>query len=515
MKKTLNINIGNSIVHIEEDAYEMLTVYLNEVKQHFARNADDFEIVTDIENRIAEMFAEMLIEQQKQVVSIFDVQSVIKQMGSVKDFEPGEEGLPVDAPPVMPIFQSIRKLYRDTDQAAVAGVCSGLGHYLDVDIRWIRLIALFTVLLAGSGVLAYIILWIMIPKAETKTEKMNMRGQETTLRGFANSQLEPFVAQSKGFLVEFFEVIGNFIGGTGRIVFKIIAIFIIVSASFGLISLFIALVAFLGIWDADVNNYFPFSIINQEYFNTLAFSSFLVAGIPLLALILFSVRVAFSNRDVNKTLSFVLLIIWLGGVAPLIFYITRISSEFKEGAEFTQLTELKVYPEYTFTVDRTRFFSKEDSLSYQIDAENYKGRKILTDLDDEFKAPRSIRLWIEKSASGKASLTQNFKSRGKNFETALKNAQGIHYDFQQKDALINFNPMVHLTKNVRWRGQEVELTVKVPVGTHLNISKELNRYLNGNNYWDCEQGSQEGFTEWIMTEEGIKCRHEVINPENN
>jgi len=64
MKKTLNINIGNSIIHIEEDAYEMLTVYLNEVKQHFAKNADDFEIVTDIENRIAEMFGEMLSEQQ-------------------------------------------------------------------------------------------------------------------------------------------------------------------------------------------------------------------------------------------------------------------------------------------------------------------------------------------------------------------------------------------------------------------------------------------------------------------
>jgi phage shock protein PspC (stress-responsive transcriptional regulator) len=510
MKKTLNINIGNSIIHIEEDAYEMLTVYLNEVKQHFAKSADDFEIVTDIENRIAEMFGEMLAEQQKQVVSIFDVQSVIRQMGSVKDFESSEEEVPAEGiniknQPLNPV----KKLYRDTDQAMIAGVCSGLGHYIDADMRWIRLIAFCTIFIGGAGVLAYIILWIMIPKAETKTEKMNMLGKETTLRGFADIHLDPLVQQSKGFLAEFFDVVGNFVKGTGKAIFKTVALMIIAASSFGLISLFVMLIALMGIWDADVANYFPFNVVNQEYFNPLAVSAFLVGAIPLIALILFSVRVAFSKRDINKTLSFVLLIIWLGGIAPLIFYITKISSEFKEGAEFSQVTELKTYPLYTLTVDRTRFFSKEDSLRYSIDAENYRGRKILTDIDDEFKAPRNVRLWIEKSESGKTSLSQNFRSRGKNFQIALKNAQDIHYEFLQHDSLINFNPMVQLTKNTRWRGQEVELTMKVPVGTYLNISEELGRYLNGPNYWDCGHGSHQGFTEWVMTEDGIKCRHEV------
>lgn len=510
MKKTLNINIGNSIIHIEEDAYEMLTVYLNEVKQHFAKNADDFEIVTDIENRIAEMFGEMLSEQQKQVVSIFDVQSVIRQMGSVKDFESSEEENPAeDYRTQSQAFNPVKKLYRDTDQAMIAGVCAGLGHYVAIDIRWIRLITFFTLFIGGAGVLAYIILWIMIPKAETKTEKMNMRGQETTLRGFANIHLDPLVQQSKGFLAEFFDVVGNFVKGTGKAIFKAIALLIIAAASFGLISLFITLIALMGIWDADVANYFPFNIINQEYFNPLAVSAFLVGAIPLIALILFSVRVAFSSRDINKTLSFVLLVIWLAGVAPLIFYITKISSEFKEGAEFSQVSELKPYQTYTLTVDRTRFFSKEDSMRYSIDAENYRGRKILTDIDDEFKAPRNVRLWIEKSESGKISLSQNFKSRGRNFQTALKNAQNIHYDFLQTDSLINFNPMVQLNKDTRWRGQEVELTMKVPVGTFLNISEELGRYLNGPNYWDCGHGSHQGFTEWVMTEDGVKCRHEA------
>ncbi|HKG07515.1 MAG TPA: PspC domain-containing protein [Pedobacter sp.] len=509
MKKTLHINIGNSIILIEEDAYEMLTTYLIEVKQYFAKNADDLEIVTDIENRIAEMFGEMLVQQQKKVISIADVQSVIKQMGSVKDFESSEEENGGEYKKDNLPFSSVKKLYRDTDQAMIAGVCSGLAHYLDFDIRWIRLTALFTVLIGGAGILAYIILWIMIPRAETKTEKMYMKGQETNLRGFANIHLEPLMEQSKGFLAEFFDVIGNFATGTGKAIFKVIAIGIIAASSFFLISLFIAMIALLGIWDADVANYFPFSIVNDEYFTPLTVSAFVVGAIPLLALILFSARVAFSKREVNKTLSFVLLIVWLAGMAPLIIYITKISSEFKEGAEFSQVTELKPYTTYTLTVDRTRFFSKQDSMSYSIDAENYRGKKILTDIDDEFKAPRDTRLWLEKSENGKISLTENFRSRGRNFETALKNAQNIHYDFLQTDSVINFNPMVQLEKNVRWRGQEVELTLKIPVGTTVIISEEFRRYMSGNIYWDCEHEDRKGFYELLMTDDGIKCKYEA------
>ena len=94
MEKTIIINIGNTIIHIEESAYELLKAYLNEVKQYFANHADDLEIVTDIENRIAELLTEQLEEQKKQVVDSANVNSVIGRWVSVQDFdnaEPGEE----------------------------------------------------------------------------------------------------------------------------------------------------------------------------------------------------------------------------------------------------------------------------------------------------------------------------------------------------------------------------------------------------------------------------------------
>ncbi|TDQ07698.1 PspC domain-containing protein [Pedobacter metabolipauper] len=505
MKKTLNINIGNTIIHIEEDAYELLTVYLNEVKFHFSKNADNFEIVTDIENRIAEMFSEILAAQQKQAISIEDVQSIIEQMGSVKDFETSEEA--EEDQYTGPSFNPIKKLYRDTDKANIAGVCVGLAHYMDVSVSWVRLAFLVSAGFGGAGILAYLILWIMIPKAGTKTEKMFMRGEEANLRGFANSYLHPFVDESRGFIARSFDALGRFIHGTGKIIFKILAVFIIAVGSFTLISLFITLIAILGVWDASLYHQFPFNIINEEYFTTLAFAAFVTCAVPLLALVLFTVRVAFSSRPVNKTFSFVLLIIWLFGMGSSIFYAVKISSDFKESAEFSQTVELKPYQAYTLNIDRTRFFTSADSLRYQIDPNRYKGRKILTDRDwNNNEQPRNIRLTMVKSEDNSVSMTQNYSSRGRTFEDALKNAQNTHYDFAQKGAVLNFSSALQILQNVNWRDQELEMILKVPVGTSLTINKDLNRSLNGYNYW-CDHDDNSDYTEWIMTDTGLKCKY--------
>lgn len=512
MKKTFNINIGNSIVPIEEDAYEMLTIYLNEVKQHFAKNADDFEIVTDIENRVAEMFSEMLASQQKQVVNLADVQSVMQQMGSVKDFETSEEATD-DYVQTAPQFSAIKKLYRDTDQAVIAGVCKGLGYYLNIDARWIRLVLFLTIFMAGAGVIAYIVLWIMVPRAQTRAEKMEMRGEETNLRGFANSYLQPFTEQSRGFIAEFFHVLGSFIEGAGKVIFKFIAAVIVIFGSFFLLVLIIMLAAFLGFGDSDISHYFPFNIVNEEYLSTLTLAAFVILSIPVLALILFSIRVAFNKtRPVNKTLSFGLLIIWIAGVMTGIFYVAKISSEFKEGAEFAQVTILKPQAVYTLDIERTRFFTKQDSLNYRMDAYNYKGRRILNNLNDDFEMPRSIRLRIEKSLDGKSSLSQNYRARGRNFEIALKNAQGIHYDFSHQNSSISFNPMMYIPKMANWRAQEVELTLNIPVGVEVRISEEVNNYLSGYGYWDCDHKRTNGYMEWVMTDGGLKCKYEKEEP---
>ena len=56
MKKTLSINISGILFHIEEDGYDTLKNYLESINSHFSGYADSKEIISDIENRVAEIF---------------------------------------------------------------------------------------------------------------------------------------------------------------------------------------------------------------------------------------------------------------------------------------------------------------------------------------------------------------------------------------------------------------------------------------------------------------------------
>ncbi|RZK83653.1 MAG: PspC domain-containing protein, partial [Pedobacter sp.] len=195
MEKTIIINIGNTIIHIEESAYELLKAYLNEVKQHFANHADDLEIVTDIENRIAELLFEQLEEQKKQVVDTANVNFVIAQMGRVQDFDMAEEG--EEEPVVNTAYQyqiTDKKLYRDMDERVIAGVCAGIAHYLNFEARWIRIAAILSVFIGGSGLLVYALLWIIMPKAKSRIEKMEMKGEPANLQGFQKNLDEELLA---------------------------------------------------------------------------------------------------------------------------------------------------------------------------------------------------------------------------------------------------------------------------------------------------------------------------------
>lgn len=529
MKKTFNINIGNSIIHIEEDGYELLTNYLIEVKQHFGKSADDFEIVSDIENRIAEMFLEILEAQQKPVIELADVQVVIGLMGSVKDFdlENDEEEPAASYNQAGPSPFTERKIYRDTDEAMVAGVCSGLSHYLKMDVSILRVIAVLTVLMAGSGFIAYLILWIAIPKAISRSEKMAMKGEAVNLQGFkrnfeeelstlkdnlqnATEHLQPLVKRSGTFIGEFVEVLGGFLQGAGKTIFKFIAVIIVITGSLMFLSSLICLAAVLGLWDSSVSQVFPLSIVDESYFRTFAFAAFITVAIPMVALILFSVRIAFNSKAISKTFSYGLLLVWLAGLSVGIYFVAKISYEFKEEAEFTQMVPLKTFPVYHLAIDQSRFFTKEDSLRYQLNSAAYAGKIIQNGNrnDNPFESPRNVSLRIEKSENNVPSLTESYRSEGIDFERALNYAKNISYDFSQKDSVLRFSTAIHLKMNENWRDQRVGLVLRLPVGTKLKIDRDLDRYLSGFSLWDCNDQNNDGDYYGIMTADGLKCQLE-------
>src|SRR5690606_15001958 len=170
MNRTIIININGIVFHIEEDAYDVLRSYMIEVKRHFGNTADSHEIVGDIENRIAEMFNDRIVQGKKEVITMQDVNDVIAQMGRVSDFETegSEEAYTTDEGFDFGPSTGERKLMRDPDDKVFGGVCSGLGHYFGIEARWVRLILALLFIFGGTGLLLYIILWIVMPLARTR-----------------------------------------------------------------------------------------------------------------------------------------------------------------------------------------------------------------------------------------------------------------------------------------------------------------------------------------------------------
>src|SRR6202000_3127887 len=132
MNKTIIININGTVFHIEEDAYEILKNYMTDVKRHFLNSADSLEITTDIENRIAEMFSDILANENKQVIVEQDVTSVIDQMGRVEEFdEIYDEAKAATGNTYNYSTIGERHLFRDPDDHLVSGVCAGIANYFN------------------------------------------------------------------------------------------------------------------------------------------------------------------------------------------------------------------------------------------------------------------------------------------------------------------------------------------------------------------------------------------------
>lgn len=171
MKKVININFQGRVIPIEETAYDMLQQYVDSLRKYFANEEGREEIISDIEDRIAELFAETL-KKGGTCITDADVAAIIASIGRPEEFE-GEE-IPVQEKTTQSNTGSgtqytyaggDRKLYRSENDKVIAGVCSGIAHYFGIDPLIVRIIF---VLGLGALFVPYIILWIAIPSTATQ-----------------------------------------------------------------------------------------------------------------------------------------------------------------------------------------------------------------------------------------------------------------------------------------------------------------------------------------------------------
>lgn len=538
MNKTIIINISGVIFHIEEDAYEILKNYMNKIKAHFASYRDNFEIITDIENRIAEMFSELLAAEQKQVIVQADVETVISKMGNPSDFEDENATDDSDAQEELHIK---KKLYRDVDDRIIGGVCSGIGHYFGIEAKWIR-VAFSLLFFCYVGLPTYVLLWIIMPKAKTRTEKMKMKGEKINLQSFqknfeeeldavktkfndAHQQVKPGLAMLGSFIRDILNNLANFLNTTGKIILKIIGIALITLDGIALTVAFIVLLIFLGYaGNTDVSSIFPLNALIPSLRPIIYICSFFVIFIPLLGLLFLILRIVFNNRSIAKSVSFSMLMIWIIALATGIFYIAKNATDFKEEASFSETMGLKDNAAKTFYLNIGGEHTIQENILSSV---NQEGDKIITITgnDRDFDTPNRIDLSLNLIKEGNISLTKTYTARGRNINEALKNAQAVEYYYAQKDSLLTFDYKPNLKDGSLWRDQSVSLKLNIPVGATLYIQKDFANHFLRNEIYDCidDDADVESYIKIIATKDGFTCkktkaaieRQEKYNQENN
>ncbi len=200
MKKTFSVNLGNRVFYIDEDAYFKLKAYLDTIERYFSDEKERLDIINDIEMRLSELFTER-VTVNRQVITLADVSEAIHTMGNPQEIVGEGKSIPDEEP----VYESYphgsrrRRLYRDDDNRVIGGVCSGLGAYFDIDPVIIRIVLLVLFFLFGFGLLLYLILWIVVPKAVTTAQKLEMRGDPVNASNIGNFVREEFDSVKKSF----------------------------------------------------------------------------------------------------------------------------------------------------------------------------------------------------------------------------------------------------------------------------------------------------------------------------
>jgi phage shock protein PspC (stress-responsive transcriptional regulator) len=213
MKKALQLSIAKTLFTVEEDAYALLEAYLAGVKKHFDNTDDKEEIISDIESRIAEQ----LLEAKEKIITAATVAKVIDSIGRVEDFDDAQNNAATQENKNGENNKQ-KKLYRNTDDVVIAGVCSGLAAYFNIDVVWVRIAFVALVFLTGLGILFYIILWLAMPEAKTKSQKLEMSGSPVTLETLSENVRERVEEIKKNHGNTFYQIISFLFRLMGKIV---------------------------------------------------------------------------------------------------------------------------------------------------------------------------------------------------------------------------------------------------------------------------------------------------------
>ncbi len=326
MKKVEKVSIGGYAFTLEAEAAAATEAYLKQMSACY----DNPEITDGIEERMAELLRERVADggvvSKEMIDSVIDILGRPERIaGEQPDPAPGEEQ------------KSSRKLYRDMENARIAGVCSGLGAYFNFDPIILRIaFAVLTVIgffgfvdsngaIVFSVPLVYVILWICIPAARTATQRWAMRGDPGTAEGVRRN-----VERAAGEVGSAIRQVGSSPAwaGVGRVLEVTFGLIFLVTAVAGLFAGALALLGWqwLGLGGiltgsmTELVQEYPQSavIVNTLWVKILAAA---VYALPFVGMLYGSVMMLFHMKSPSWHPGLVIFVLWLVALVALVILV--------------------------------------------------------------------------------------------------------------------------------------------------------------------------------------------------
>jgi len=595
MKKVININFQGQVIPIEETAYEMLQNYVASLRNYFANEEGRDEIINDIESRIAELFGEQL-KKGTACITDNEVTRIMNSMGRPEDFDASDE--PASASPktdnagpssssyaspgytqpegrgrlfrdeqdkvlggvasglanyfkidpaiirvifvalffgggsgllvyivlwiILPsrsLVTNIRKrLFRDADEKVIGGVAGGLAKYFDISPAIPRVIFAAPFILGiiasvfdsvfwgfpgfigsfggGTFIMAYIILWIVLPEARTAAEKLEMKGEKVDLNSIRNtivgdlegvknrateagqdikaaatqmgsevkealysksSQLGPEVSYAA-------RRTGSGIGNALAILIKAFFYFIVGIIAFALF------IASIGLLVGGVSVYPLHDFLLQgptQHFAAWG-AILLFLGVPVIALLVYIIRRLMGVKKNNPIIGYTFAGLWVIGLVSFFVLIGTINRSF--------LTQVGVREEISMTQPTGNklkvTLAEKDVIVYNdwFDADG------LLSIDRDTLFLNTVKVNVVKSKDGLYHAHLMKISKGNDRSAAESLAERIEFRPTQNDSILYLPPHFTVSRTDKWRNQKVIVVIEVPEGKYVEIDDSVEDY---------------------------------------
>ncbi len=503
MNKTININLGGIFFHIDEVAYQKLKGYLDAIRRSLSDDPKGRdEIITDIESRIGELLSTR-VKDARQVINEQDIDEVVEVMGKPEDYMVDDEIFNDDTYGNYRSRKS-KKLYRDGSDRFLGGVASGMAHYLNVDVIWIRLGWLVAAFGFGFGFIVYPILWILLPEANTTAEKLEMEGAEVNISNIEkkirdeiseastrvkhgidevsekvkNADYKKYGSRAKSGSQDIVETLGKIFVTIFMIIGKFIGILLIIVSVATILGLLVGLFT-VGSLDLVHDDWF---FQNSMIYNSsglpiwvISILTFVLVGVPFFLLFALGLRILSNNtKSIGKTTKFSLLGIWIVALLVAIFFGTRQFMNSAYDGTVTNSQEIMYSPADTLEIKMVdnKNISKFSTLKRHWRSE------IIVDTDNQEKIySNSIRFNILASDDETMYAKIRKQSQGKSRKDARDNADLIDHTYELSEDELRINGFFLADISNRFREQKVYIDLYLPEDQVIYLDSSTKTFL--------------------------------------